>query len=159
MFPINISGSIRLRGLGNPAPFIKSVRERLVDMLDAAGAAEVSSEDDAVRFKTAFFPGGPGGNWNILAPFNAGTLQIEAEDMSLRVHYRMSTVRMLLAITGILTLLTSAWIIANLSSAGTWLEAVKIASLAWLWMFGLNYIIAMIRTPLWLKRELKGVAK
>jgi hypothetical protein len=157
MFPVSVSGSIRVRNLGNPAPFVKPATERIVDMLDAAYASDVWPEDAEVRFKTAFF--GRGSNWNILAPFNSGTLTIEPEDTSLRVRYRLSTVRMLLFVTAAVGLISAipAW--QELSRGEGLQKAAEIFSAGWLWLFGMNYLIGMIRIPIWLKRGLRNIGK
>jgi hypothetical protein len=159
MFPIDVSGSIRLRDLGNPMPFVKPVAERIVDMLDEACASEVWRDGNTVRFKRAFLASGPGGNWNILVPFNSGTLRIEIEDMSLRVCYRLSTLRMMLVVTGLVTILFGFVIFSNVKHEGDWRSAAMIAGFGWLWLFGMNYLTGMIRIPFWLKRGLKNTAK
>ncbi len=137
MFPIDVSGSIRLRDLGNPAPFVKPVVDRIVDMLDTAGAAEVWPEGDVVRFKTAFFAGGPGGNWNILLPFNSGTFRIEAEDTSMRVHLPGSV-----PCAYSLRSLQCSVLLLGIMIAGDfkhdWFSAAKILGFGWLWLFGMN---------------------
>ena len=159
MFPIDISGSIHLRGLSNPTHSVKPVTERIVDVLDEAGASEVWTEGDTVRFKRGFFAGGPGGRWNILVQFNSGTLRIETEDTALRVHYRLSTVQLLLVISGMMAVLFGIALYGSLKHGGDWHSAAKIAGIGWLWLFGMNYITGATRIPFWLKRELKNIAK
>ncbi|GEM_PF-4362165 len=157
MFPIDISGSIRLRDLGNPASFVTRVSERLVDMLDEAGVTEVWPGEDTVRFKTAsFWTGGRGG---ILAYFDAGTLRIETEDTSLRIRYRLSTVRMLFVITALSIVFFGFLALSDAGRGSDWRDAVMTAGFGWLWVFGLNYVFGMIRFPLRLERELQDVAK
>ncbi len=103
----------------------------------------------------AFFAGRPGGNWNILVPFNSGTFRVEAEDTSARVHYRLSTVRILVAITAVLGLLLGIMIAGSFRH--DWLSAAKMLGLGWLWLFGMNYLIGTIRIPIWLKRGLRKI--
>src|ERR1700733_10126720 len=140
MFPIDISGSIRLRDLGNPAPFAGPVRERIVDLLDEANASGVSAEGDAVEFKTKLFDGP--GRYHPLAPFDAGTFLIEAEDTALRIRYRLSTMRILLIVSVFAAAIFLAAELSNSSRGGPWRPA-EIAATGWLWLFGMNYLIEL----------------
>ena len=159
MFPIDASGSIRLGGLGNPMPFVKPVTERIVDMLDERGASEVWTEGNTVHFRRALFAGGPGGNLNILLPFNSGAFSVEMEDLSLRVRYRLSTLRLMLIVTGMVTILFGFMISSNLKGGENWQSAAGVAGIGWLWLFGMNYLTGMIRIPFWLKRGLNNTAE
>src|SRR3569832_1686009 len=159
MFTIDVSGSIRLRNLTNPARDIKPVAERIVDMLDHVGASEVWHEQDIVRFKRGLFSrGGWSGSWNILVPFDSGSLRIETEDTALRVRYRFSTVRMMLIITGMMAVLFALGLQHKINHPTDWQVTLKFAGIGWLWLFGMNYLIGMIRVPLWLKRGLRNAA-
>ena len=151
MFPIDISGSIRLRDLGNPTPYAARVRERLVDLLDEANACDVAAEGDAVRFRIAFYSGA--GRYHPLAPIDRGTFAIEIEDTALRIRYRLSTLRLLILITAALAVLFGL-AMSDKRAPGAWF-----AGLAWLWVFGLNYLFAAIRIPFWLKRRLESIVK
>jgi hypothetical protein len=159
MFPLDISGSIRLRDLGNPVRFSKPVTERIVDMLDEAGASEVWLEGDAVHFKSGLFSGGSRGNWNILGPFNSGTIRTEIEDTSLRVRYRLSTLHMFLTITAMLGALFGIVISSSIAHGGDWQSLARVCGFGWLWLFGMNYLTGMIRIPYWLRRGLRNIAK
>ncbi len=160
MFPIDVSGSIRLRDLANPSNSIKPVADRIVAMLDEAGASEVWLEQNVVRFKRGLFGGGVWSTgWNILAPFDSGTIRLDTEDTSLRVRYRWSTIRMMLIVTGLMAVVLVPSVQHNVKHPVDWQLAIKFAGLGWLWLFGMNYLIGMIRVPLWIKRELKEVTK
>lgn len=154
MFPIGISGSIRLSEPGNPTPYVMPVRERLVDLLDEISAYDVVAEGDTVRFRLAFFGGA--GRYHPLAPVDRGTFQIEIEDTALRVRYRLSTLRFLLAITGLLAVFFGFVFFENATHMSRQTLMIGVG-FGWLWLFGMNYLISAIRLPFWLRRKLKDV--
>ncbi|HEX4862007.1 MAG TPA: hypothetical protein VFV07_12275 [Rhizomicrobium sp.] len=151
MFPISLNGSIRLHDLGNPTPYAARVRERLVDLLDEANAYDVAEEGDAVRFKIAFFGGG--GRYHPLAPIDRGRFEIEIEDTALRIRYRLSTLRLMVVLTAALAVLFGL-AMSDKAVPNAWFPAF-----AWLWVFGLSYLVAAIRIPFWLKRRLESIAE
>jgi len=154
MFPVSVTGSIRLK-LGAPPSdrTVKAVVDRIVDMLDAASATEAWTENNQVRFKVSIFR--LIWNWNILVPFNAGRFVVVPEDLSLVVRYSLSVLRMFLFVT----LILAALLVFFFWQSTDRMEALRTdlpgLGLAWLWLFGVNYLITMIRMPLWLRRGLR----
>ncbi len=150
VFPVSVSGVVRVQGVGAD---VHATAERIADMLDEAAQTEAKVEGNEVRFKKVVMTGGS--SWKILVPFNGGRFQVELEGMSIRVRYSLSTVHMLLIVTVLMGAL-AAWV--------GWTErthgadghvAAEMFVGGWLWLFGMNYLTAVIRIPLWLKRGLK----
>ena len=160
MFPIDVAGSIRLRNLTNPSRDIEPVAERIADMLDEAGASEVWLEQDAVRFKRGLLAGSVwSSSWNILVPFDSGSLRIETEDTSLRVHYRWSMLRLMLIVTALMVVVFALGIQHHIKRPIDRQAAINIAENGRQKQNRKKNLTGMIRVPLWLKRGLKDVAK
>lgn len=146
-FPFGLSGSIRLRNIPSPDSLVKPAIDRIEDMLDDAGATFVDCEGSEVQFKAGLFR--QVWNWNILVPFGSGRIRIETHASSLLLKYRLSTIEMLVAVIAMLGLV---WLIA---------PKLPFSDLVfiWLWLFGMNYLIAAVRFPLWLQRGLGPIRK
>jgi len=153
MFPVSLSGSVRI---ANAHARAQAAAARIVDMLDEKADTGARAQGSEVVFERVPLFGMS--RTNILGPFNAGSFQVETEDTALRVRYRLSTMRLLLFVTGAVGAIAGfdAWI--RLAHHEDWREAVWVFAAGWLWLFGMNYVIAAIRIPLWLKRELRNLA-
>jgi len=90
-------------------------------------------------------------NWNILVPFDCGTIEVEDQGAVFNVKFRASTFRMLKLTFG---MSIGFAIFAFVGGAPPRIPALMFV-MAWIWLFGGNYVLAAIRFPLWLRRALK----
>lgn len=160
VFPLSVSGSVRLKLASAPTEnSIRAAVARIADMLDeksttSARAADcVIVEGNVITIRMPWFRITWG--WNILAPFNAGRVEVSGGNDAITVRYAMSTVAMFIFTT---LPLVAALALTSWAKPDT-LSAIRSFlpwfGLAWLWIFGMNYLIAMIRFPLWLRRGIR----
>jgi hypothetical protein len=158
-FPIGIEGTISLHEYGiSPAQVAGQIRE----MLEAAQASEISVRGSEVLFKKSLLR--PRWRTTVLLPFDSGRFTIETPDGGLAVRYRLSTRRNTRIVTALIGVFgaVSAVPLGISAMSGTGLQELPedvlatVLSLAamWLWLAGLNYLMAKIRTPFWLRSEL-----
>ena len=119
-------------------------------MLEAAHATDVFVEGGEVRFTSSLFS--PGWNWAILVPFEKGTISTIPAGKSVRVIYRLSTMRMLLIVTVAMLALGATVFFGSSKNQ----PPLLLFAIGWLWLFGMNYLIAAIRVPIWLKLGLRA---
>jgi len=154
VFPVSISGSIHLKLDAAPSEMTAKVAvDRIVDMLDLAGAAGVRTEGNRVLFWVGWFR--PVWNWNILVPFNSGHIEVWSRGKALSVSYTLSVLRMFLVVTLLLAALMTFVVLGKADPMAQVQATLPWVGVAWLWLFGLNYLIATIRFPLWLRRGMR----
>jgi hypothetical protein len=137
LFPFTVSGSVRIAAEKSLVNLPAAVAVRIEEMLDSVDATSVTINGPNVRFTTRLFR--LVWNWNILVPFDRGDICVEAKANFLTVRYRLSTGRMLLIVTTMI-----------LRQNGPFL------AVAWIWLFGMNYLIGAIRFPMWLRSGLRN---
>ena len=121
-------------------------------MLRGASADSVSIDAAEVRFTAGIFR--IVWNWNILVPFGSGSIAVVSHGAEFLVSYRLSTVQMLVTVTGMICLM-GLMIFSETMNA--WYEILLVLGGGWLWLFGMNYLIAIVRFPAWLRRGLKKI--
>ena len=152
-FPLTISGSVRFQRKGTALESAEQVGARVVASLEKASASSVTREGTTVRFTVAMFRFVS--SWNILVPFDSGTLEIEDCGQAIRIRYSNSTKRLLVGVSllcGVPLVLISTS--AALNGHGLLPSALPF-TFAWAWLFGGNYFVAAFRFPRWLKRKLE----
>ncbi len=162
-FPLSIAGSIVIDTHIYPELIPSVIVGRLQDLLSEAKASEVFVDGDTVGFTNRFIR--MVSSWNILVPFDSGRFAVVPGADGLEVRYLLSTRRLLRAITmmlggfgAIMVAVTIVTDIADASGASEvaqdGLGAAALPAILWLWVFGLNYLIARTRMPSWLKNGL-----
>jgi hypothetical protein len=156
-FPVSIRGTVRIPVDGADPKRVSTIALHIAAMLDAAGASTANQNDKAVQFRTGYFSGF--GNRSVVAQLSSGTIEIDIEPRELRLIYQASTMRMLVIVTAVFcvaaAVLTS---MAQNSPAMDDLPAwfpVSAFGIAWLWLFGGNYLMAKIRLGRWLERGVR----
>ncbi len=149
IFPLGMSGSIRLKN-AHSSPNLKTiVNSHIEQMLGDAKAKSTSLGGGKVEFIGGFFRAV--GNWNILVPFGSGQVWAEMEGADvLVVRYRLSTVQLFVTITGALAALAIFLLFAS-GFAGL-ATMFPFFAIGWAWLFGANYVTGLIRFPSWLRR-------
>lgn len=142
MFPFSVDGRTRLQSSQDDGQVLKALQARL----DTAGASWSTIRGDAVIFRVGFFH--MRGNWNILVPYDRGEIRIVRQQGEAWLAYRNSTRRMLATVTGM-----AVFIALCLGASQTDpVFGLMMFGAAWLWLFGLNYLIAAARFGGWLSR-------
>ena len=159
MFPISVAGTVRLK-MGVPVTdaMVRAACDRIADMLDEAmagssAADNVRIEGNTVHFYAAWFA--LRWNWNFLAPFDKGQIIVELHRNAIAIRYTLSTVNMLLLITSVLAAIGAFVVWGKPDILKEVRTIAPYLGLGWLWLFGMNYLIGMIRAPLWLRRGLR----
>lgn len=85
-------------------------------------------------------------NWNVLVPFEAGDLMVDAD--SRQVHYRVSIRELVLLGTGMVGLMTVVFL------ASPSHPPLLLMALMWLWLVGANLAIGIFRFKRFVGRAL-----
>lgn len=143
--PASVDGRVEIPGETDP----KVVLDRLVWALKAADASAVRKDGSQITFDVDALR--LVGNMNVLGPYDGGALVVSKGDSGVVVRYSASLRRMLLLVTGVVLfgLAPLLYVVSNVSAIGT----VSLAIGAWVWLFGVNALIASFRFPRWVVRE------
>jgi len=151
-FPTSIDGSIQVPSSNdNSSENIEQVAARLEVLLRQASATHITRHGRVLTFRGGLFRFVL--NWNILVPVGSGSFEIEDRGTGIWLHYRGSTVQMLVVVT--VTVAFMALSIAHSSAQNGTDVAVAVAIFMWCFLFGANYLLASGRFPRWLKRGLE----
>lgn len=146
--PFSISGHVLI------AEVLESsvAASRLERALDSLKAKRVSRTGTEIRFTAGIFRAVSG--MNLLVPIGSGRLSIEPVGMGLSVEYKLSFTQLFLVVSiSVLGFFGPPILSApNLTPA----EAAMLLSIAWLWLYGMNVVLAVNRFPRWIQRSLKG---
>jgi|SRR5882762_1837913 len=143
-FPISISGAVAAPGLT-----VDEAMLRLKRGLAEAKAAGLQRESSEIRFR-----GGPFrsvSNWNVLGPISTGTIEVAPRDGGVTASYRLTFTWMLVAVTLFVMVFLGA---AAMASKAPMSGRLAFLSIAWLWLFGGNFVLTSWRFRRFLKRSL-----
>ena len=89
---------------------------------------------------------------NLLAPISSGELLIQPKSGGLVVVYNVRFTHMLVGASVMVFFFFGPFVLSapNMSSA----QAVALLVGAWMWLFGGNVVLALIRFPRWIRRTL-----
>jgi hypothetical protein len=102
-------------------------------------ASTIAREGSCVLFYVRFFRLVM--NTNLLVPIDSGAINAELDGAAIKVSYRLRTVRFCIMTTA----MALAAVAVTLSASLDLHTAIGIGFLAWLWLFGANYVIALVR--------------
>jgi hypothetical protein len=156
-FPISIRGTVRIPIDGVDPTRVATVTRRVAAMLDTAGASIATQNDNTIAFRTRYFSGF--GSRSVVVQLSSGSIEIDADSRELRLIYQASTVRMLVIVTAISCvaatfLLSMAQNSPAVDDLPVWFPVAAFA-IAWLWLFGGNYLMAKIRLGRWLEQGVR----
>lgn len=114
--------------------------------LERVRASTIAREGSCVLFYVRFFRLVM--NTNLLVPVESGAITAEPDGDAIKVTYRLRTVRLCI----MTTVMALAAVAVTLSARLDFEKAVGIGFLAWLWLFGGNYIITLVRFRWFVKR-------
>ena len=142
MFPISLEGSIDTHSISPEQ--VNAVTERLVSALNRARASSVVCDGNTVTFRGGMFR--LVFNWNVLVPVSRGTITISSGSRD-AVRFNLSCVEMLVVTT--VMAICAGFVIPSGQPA---LFRFGAPVLMWLWLFGMNYVIAAYRLPAFIRR-------
>jgi hypothetical protein len=148
MFPLSIEGTVEFAAI-EPQEVPRLVTA-ISAALQRARATDISSTGDTVTFRGGGFRWVT--NWNALVPISSGVVHIRAGTPG-NVAFRFSCVQMLTIVS--LMALFAAVVTAAKKPLSLGLGA---AAFIWLSLFGLNYLIAKVRLPAFIRRALNARA-
>jgi hypothetical protein len=153
-FPISINGKIVVRKADLDPNSVQRIVLRLHDILDAAAAHNITLDRSHISFDAGVFR--LVSSMNMLVGISSGTLTVVGCGDKIEILYHLRTVQLLIIST---LMILAAVVVVNADTrsvhaippAGVWL-------LAWVWLFGGNYLLTAIRFPRWLRRAIERVA-
>jgi len=138
-FPVSIEGSLEVEVPGDLSKPVDAVLGGLVTGLERVRASSIKRKDASVAFKVDFFRFVTKGN--LLIPIEGGTIAVEPKDGIVKVTYRLGTIRVLIIASA-----AALFFLAVSRSFG-------VGAMAWLGLFGGNYVLAMIRFRWFVRRH------
>ncbi len=130
--------------------------QHLAECLRGVRARRVTVDGNRVSFRGGFFRFVS--NWNVLVPFGAGELRVDAR--ARRVYYRLSFSQLMITVTslvGFLGYLMFFLPIPQRSVAFPPTFVVVFCILAWLGLVGGNLVIGIARFQSFLRRSIESV--
>jgi len=110
--------------------------DELRDRLQAEGATELVLDGSTLRFKVPFWK--PFWSWQLLVPLDEGILRVNSDA---ELEYEFSLRRtLLIATVGTVWVASMVFLRGGGALAGLWIFAI-----CWLWVFGMNYVTALVR--------------
>jgi hypothetical protein len=143
-FPVSSSGSISVPA--DSPDSLRAVTLAIEDALCEAKAKDIRTSGETILFRAGAFR--PVFGWNQLLAVSSGEIQIKQDGALIHVRYRIWFLQILILVSVIVGLL------------GVCIRSLPIQSfvLAWLWLFGGNYIATLYRFPRFLRAAVeKGI--
>jgi len=155
MFPFSHNGAVSWgEGAGEmPRAFAETFLVAAADELKRAGAKEVFIGERRVSFKKPLFYYAVT-DW-ILAPTDKGFIEIAPRPGGALVTYHLSFLRMLLLVSAVVFGVIGLFILSAQKMPLT--AKVVVLAVAWLWLFGTQYLITRLRFPRFVRRILSEV--
>ena len=138
-FPLTIDGTTRIaipEGLSAPQDAALS---GLAAGLERVRASTIARDGSCLLFYVRFFRLVM--NTNLLVAVDSGAINAERDGDAIKVSYRLRTVRLCI----MTTVMALAAVAATLFARVDLKMAIGVGVLAWLWLFGANYVITLFR--------------
>lgn len=107
--------------------------------LEHVRASTIAREGAWVLFYVRFFR--LVWNTNLLCPIDSGAINAEVDGDAIKISYRLHTIRLCVIVTG----MALAFVVFSLYGNLDLMAAGGVGLLAWLWLFGANYLTALVR--------------
>jgi hypothetical protein len=158
-FPVSVRGEfvvIRSAGHSDIRAFVIAQAENLLstrsDNVTVTGQSVISRPGLLAWWFT-------GPNWHSMAPFDQVKLIVSGTAAEAVVAYELSTRRMF-RIVGLMSLFIFIFVEATSferdGPVAALSFAMKAAAGAFVWLFGMNFLIGLVRGPRWLRAHLSG---
>ena len=143
MFPISIVGEFDISM--KESEDVNSVLNKIEKGLDTVRATSIVRTANKVTFRGGIFRLVT--NWNILVPVGYGVIGVQPGNPG-SVTYKFSCLEMLVTTT-IMVVLMGVFILSSIPISAF---SIFAPIFMWLWLFGMNYLIAMLRLPVFVKK-------
>lgn len=145
MFPTSIEGTLDLpeRSPAEASELLRRIERALVQ----AKANDLVRSNDRISFRGGVFRAVS--SWNVLGPVGSGVIEVVQGSPS-TIRYDFSCMELLIIVTLMAVVLGLSMIHGSPSSMISYVLPI----LAWLWLFGMNYIVASVRLPNFVKRAI-----
>jgi hypothetical protein len=127
------------------------MRARVDDMLNKAGVKVLYRRNGSIMFRAGIFRLVSG--WNILLPFSSGRIDVQDNRDSIHIKYKLSTLELLIGVTLMMIVFLATASHKNFNFTMT--QRMWLLVFGWIWLFGMNYMIGLVRFPRWLRRGLQ----
>ena len=144
MFPTSIKGTIELSTYGSSD--IPRILTKIRANLESIKARDIYLSGNKISFRGGVFR--LVSNWNVLSPVGSGEIEIIPGSPPV-LKYSFSTVQILVIVT-LMVLFTFGSMIQTIPIK---LETFLFPILAFLWLFGINYLVAAFRLPRFVRRS------
>jgi hypothetical protein len=145
MFPLTIAGRIESANIS--ADQVPVLIAALKSALQRARATDVTCAGNTVAFRAGMLR--LVSNWNVLAPIGSGVIEVHAGSPGI-VRYRFSCVQMLVAAS----IMVSVAVIL-IPQTKPLLFRLGAPFAMWLWLFGVNFVVASFRLPAFVCRAVR----
>ena len=150
MFPVDYRAQVSWNDItADEQRFIDQLLLTFSNRLDALMAGTVAREGPKLTFEVPFFR--LVSNLNLLVAIDKGEISVRFDERTLTVVYGVSFKRMLVVVT--LMVLCLGGFMA--SQGLPWLGAGALVVGSWLWLFGMNVIIFLLRFRFWIKQTVQ----
>ena len=146
-FPVSIDGCVSVKvPSGAPLP-TEAALHALVDGLERLRASTIKREGHQILFAVRLLRAVL--NTNLLVPVEGGAIQVDVLDGTLKVTYRLLTVRIL--VIGSAAALLPIIILADQGIQ----HSLQVSAIFWAFLFGGNYFLAAMRFRWFVKRTVE----
>ena len=144
--PFSAAGCVHVAGASSTAV----ATERLEHALEQLRAKRIDRSGNQIEFTGGIFRAVRGDN--LLVAIGSGELSLKHSGQGLDVAYRLRFTQMLLTVSGLVLIVLGPPVIGapNLTA----LQAGWVLVVAWLWLFGANVVLTLLRFPRWIRRTL-----
>lgn len=147
-FPLSLSGSIHAVTVPYCAASTEYALAALQTALDDQGSVNISREAQSLSFRAGFFRS----RNNLRALIDRGHLSVVDNKGQIEIRYVVSFHRAVVLVTAMVLILFAPWLLFGKLPFMTGLFYV---CLMWQWLFGANYLIALVRFPRFLRTAIR----
>lgn len=146
-FPLSRFGTFHIDHPDATEEHAASVRGEIALWANQQRAQDVERTAQGITFKGGMFRFVS--KANPLVAISSGSIDVLHEETGLRVTYSLLFTQMLLIITTAVALLG---VLVRQATPFSWTTTCRVLLIAWLWLFGMNYVISRIEIPKALRR-------
>ena len=154
-FPFEYRGEIKFSDFAveNSDNFQQQFLTKMAQELELVKAHNIVRLDNQLSFTGRILSFGS--NWNVLTQIDKGYIEVSPSADGIVILYKISF-RVLLILVSLLLVIGLGSIFASKGGAVFSLTGkIAISIVAWLWLFGMNWLIAVIRFPAFIERVAK----
>ncbi len=146
-FPLSSQGTILSETTNLP-----EVVAAIEAVLRQAKPSKISATTTRIDFRGGLFR--LVSNWNLLVPIGSSRIEFRQRDRTVEIRYHISFVQLFVIATMLVIFIFG--VLPMISSGERTFFLVYSLGLIWLWLFGLNYFIAVLRFPAALRNALEN---